>query len=123
MAEVTTFARNDLKKHSIQGVVDTELVLSSTLPKRNKSHRLLWISVKFTGGTPAHMGITIEVVSGLGPDFDVIIVIGENNERNAFYQPEGRGLLIPDIDKIRVTAPAAGPSVLATIVIQMQEIE
>lgn len=121
MTLVTTDARNNLRKHSDQSAADTELVLLTPLSKRNKSQKFLWVSIKYSA-TPVHLGITIEIASGLGAAFDTLILAGNANDTDVFFEFQQKALL-PFIDQIRVTAPAGGVGITATIVVQMLELE
>ncbi len=99
--------------------VNAELIVDTPVQIPALPQRLDWIGVHYTSG-PVHQGITIEIISAEGPDFNTRLLKGKTDDQFLFYQPDAT-LNIASGDVIRVTAPAGGPTVTSHITVQMKE--
>lgn len=99
--------------------VDAALVLNTLVQEINQPHKLEWVGVKFSAA-PVHAGILIEIISADGDAFNTLLLLGNANDENLFYQPD-EDLNIQAGDVIRVTTPAGGVTITSTTTIQMRE--
>ena len=79
------------------------------------AHKLLYAYCSYSAA-PTQAGVTFEIDSNLGSGYDVTLSTGSANARYTVYIPDGDVVLMPD-DAIKVSAPAAGGAITASIVI------
>lgn len=121
MALAKASSRHGLTKHFDTSAADTTLVLTTAAPPKRQSQRLLWISVVYSA-TPVQTGVIIEIDSGLGAGFDILLLTGAANVEQTFFNLGLVPLLLDENDQIKVTAPEGGGVITATIVVAIQEI-
>ena len=81
---------------------------------------LRYVTVSYSAA-PTQTGVTIEIDSGAGAGYDSTLFTGVANARYTVYYPDHATPLMVG-DAIKVTAPAAGGSITASVVI-VTEIE
>lgn len=94
-----------------KGAANTVFILSTDSVL---SLDILHARVKYSG-VPVQSGVTFEVISGLtDAEFDTLDEIGGANVQSTIFYPDG-DLKLADGDVLKVTAPAGGVGITATI--------
>ena len=91
--------------------------LSVTTPSA-VPHRLLFATVKYSAA-PTQAGVTTEIDSGVGAGSDVVLNTGAANAQATVYAPDAE-LRVADGDAFKVTAPAGGAGITASIVVYVE---
>jgi hypothetical protein len=77
--------------------------------------RVLHVAVAYSGA-PTQDGVSIDIDSGAGAEFDTVVHAGAANARYTFWQPAGDLVLLHD-DALKFTAPAGGGGITSHITI------
>lgn len=91
---------------------NTELVLTTPV---GTNRQFRFVTVKYSA-VPVHTGIVVELDSGAGAAYDVALATSGVNLQTFVFRDVGDATLAPD-DAIRVTAPAGGVGITASIAI------
>ena len=120
MTIATDTSRNGFERHFDTSAADTDLVVTTPAPPKEKPQFMLWVTVTYSA-VPVHTGVIIEIDSGAGAAFDGKLLTGNANDQFVFFSIDG-GLGLLNDDAIRVTAPAGGGVITSTVVIEMREV-
>lgn len=86
--------------------------LAVTVPS-GAARRLVMVAVKYSAA-PTQTGVTTELDSGTGTDYDTTLNTGTANALNTVYIP-GDAVKYGKDDSIRVTAPAGGAGITSSV--------
>lgn len=103
--------RPQLVQYYEQGADNTQLVAALAVSGRE---RVLEVGVKYDA-TATQAGVTVERDSDVGAAYDTILHTGAADAEDTVWLPAGDVWLGPD--GLRVTAPAGGAGVAATVYI------
>ena len=109
---------NGYERYSGTGTANQGDTLSSTAPGKGFALKVKYVTVAYSAA-PTQTGVTVTLDSGLGSGFDTTLFTGAADTRYTFWQPDSEMPLHGD-DVILVSAPAAGGSVTASIVIVLE---
>ena len=101
---------SSIEKITEKSAANTALSLSTPV---GKNRRFLFATVKYSA-TPVQSGVTVEIDSGTGSDYDSLLNTGSSNAQHTVYIP-GDKIELQDDDIIKVTAPAAGGAITSAI--------
>lgn len=101
-----------LVRVSEQSAANTALTLSARGPAR-----VVLVTAQYSN-TPVQAGVTSELDSGLGANFDVTLNTGSANARTTIYNPGG-DVPIAEGDAVRITAPAGGANIVCAIAVYL----
>lgn len=121
-ATKTSFAQsggNSYVRYSGTGTANQSDTLTSTAPGKGFGQKVKYVTVAYSAA-PTQTGVTITLDSGLGAAFDTTLFTGSADARYTFWLPDHEVPLHGD-DKILVSAPQAGGSITASIVIVLEE--
>ncbi len=90
---------------------DTAMSVSTPVGKRR---RFLYATVKYSA-SPTQSGVTFELDSGQGADWDALLDTGSANAQTTVLVPNNQNFILGDDDIIKVTAPAAGGVITSAI--------
>lgn len=106
-----------LKRYSGKSGANGILSVSTDKGKRMLVHQ---VTIAYSAA-PTQAGITVNLDSGLGADYDVALDTGSANARYGVYKPTTPIIVMED-DVITVTAPAGGGVLTSAITILAQEL-
>ncbi|KKN47226.1 hypothetical protein LCGC14_0665150 [marine sediment metagenome] len=101
---------SSVEKITEKSAANTLLALSTLV---GKNRRFLFATVKYSAA-PTQTGVTFEIDSGTGADYDALLNTGSANAQHTVYIP-GDKVELQDDDVIKVTAPAAGGAITSAI--------
>lgn len=101
---------SSIEKITEKSAANTALSLSTPT---GKGRRFLFATVKYSAA-PTQGGVTFEIDSGTGSDYDALLNTGSANAQHTVYIP-GDKIELQDDDIIKVTAPAAGGVITSAI--------
>ena len=107
--------RNTVNRFVETGSANTELVTSAG---SGGVHRLICVTVSYSAA-PTQTGVIVELDSGAGAGYDAQLAVGTANARYTVYIPDAE-LIIGNDDAVRVTAPAAGGTITASIAVYLE---
>jgi translation initiation factor IF-2 len=99
------------------GGANAENVLSTS---QKLARKLMYVTVKYSA-SPTQTGVTVEIDSGAGAGYDVVLSTGTADAQTTVYVPTG-DIRIKEDDAIRVTAPAGGGAVTSSIAIYTEHV-
>ena len=109
---------NGYERFSGTGTANQSDTLTSTAPGKGYGQKIKYVTVSYSAA-PTQTGVTIAIDSGLGAAFDTTVFTGAADTRYTFWVPDHEIPLSGD-DAIIVTAPAAGGSITASVVIVLE---
>ena len=109
---------NSYERFSGTGTANQSDTLTSVAPGKGYGQKIKYVTVSYSAA-PTQTGVTIVLDSGLGSAFDTTMFTGSADARYTFWVPDDEIPLHGD-DAIIVTAPAAGGSITASIVIVLE---
>lgn len=80
--------------------------------------RVRYVLVAYSAA-PTQTGVTINLDSGSGADYDTNLFTGSANTRYTFWQPDHE-LVLDSTDQLDVTAPAAGGAITSSVTIMCE---
>jgi len=102
-----------------KGLGNTNYTLSTTIGKK----LLIDEVVVAYSAAPTQTGVTIALDSGLGADYDATLLAGTANARYTVYPVDLKTpFILLENDSLKVTAPAGGGVITATISIIGREL-
>ena len=119
MAVTTEHVGEDrrLQRHTETGAANTALAVTVG---GHKGKRVVQVLVKYSAA-PTQAGVTTELDSGAGAGYDTLLNTGTANAQNTVYNPGGTVVLGKD-DALKVTAPAGGAGITASISVYTEEL-
>ena len=108
-----------LKTFSGKGEANTALSVSTEVGSRYLVHQVV---VSYSAN-PTQTGVTINLDSGLGADYDAVLLTGDANARYSIF-PEDliKPFIVMEGDVLTVTAPAGGAGTTSAISILAEKL-
>lgn len=93
--------------------------MTTTVCPERAAQKLLYVTVGYSAA-PTQTGVTVELDSGAGANFDATLSTGAANTQDTVYIPDFEMWIVPG-DAIRVSAPAGGGVITANVAIYMDQ--
>jgi hypothetical protein len=108
-----------LKIFSGKGTANTELSVSTEIGSRYLVHQVV---VSYSAN-PTQAGVTVNLDSGLGSDYDAVLMTGDANARYTIF-PEKllKPFIVMEGDLLTITAPAGGAEITSAISILAEKL-
>lgn len=121
MAEEVFFRRTQTNafRDRVTGGADAIVTLVVT-PSARALRKICFVAVKYSA-TPVQAGVTAELDSGGGAAYDSTFFTGSANAIDTSWVPAGE-ILIPAGDQLKITAPAGGGVITASITVVTKEV-
>lgn len=111
-----------LARSSGTGTANQADALSSPAVGKGTVERLVYVALQYSGAaTYTGTDLTVQIDSGLGASFDTTLSSGSDDTQAFVYSPDEEIWLLPG-DAVKVSAPAAGSGVTASIVIVRERV-
>lgn len=107
-----------LKQFSGKSAANTAQTVSTELGKRYLVHRV----ITSYSAAPTQAGVTVNLDSGLGSDYDAVIETGTANARYSIASLQAKPFALEKGDVLAVTAPAGGALITSAITIVASEL-
>lgn len=107
------------KRFTGTGTANQADTMTSPVCPERSAQKLLFAACSYSAA-PTQAGVTFELDSGAGADFDSVLFTGAANALDTVYIPDHEIRIVPG-DAIKVSAPAGGGGITANISIYLDQ--